>query len=298
MNKLTLLSIVAVFMTACSGRPQSSATDSLAGVKEMVFRIDSLVNSMYGWSPGDSLYDSSIDVLVADIVDAYNATDPKEGMYGDRSEENMRQKKDLEYATWSTFKTLCENGNYEAALNFFLEKNESEQKSNAGQILLFLKHSTHRYVFLSEVLWPLLREYRDDAADLYIEELRTEKTFEDMTIVLHAAGTNYIPEVYPYVVTDLGSVLAHSGEMDEAQNLFDDLTRAVFCMSEDALYANFCGVQYSARLYLQEGMDEQAIASWQNFKEYLENNESAFPENEWRKIMEKIDQEIREINGR
>ena len=290
-----LLAITCLF--ACGQKKQ--VPESLADIKAVVAHLDSTVTAMYGWEPSDSTYNHSVDTLVADIMNQY----PPEGREAGEADYSVpaiqQQAYDEARVTWATFKKLCDEDKYEEALDFYLADKPNEVGKNAGDFLVFFKHSTQRYTFLSAVLLPLMREYKGDEYALkhYIDDLQFEKAMEDFSIALNEENSGYVPEVYPAMVMDLGYALLADGRMDEAQELFGDLVNAVYGITGDALYANFLGTKYGARLYLKDGKDDWAVATWENFKDYLNENKADYTEEELSEIFGKIQEEIDAIQG-
>ncbi len=86
--------------------------------------------------------------------------------------------------TWDAFVSLCGQDRYGEALDFYFADKEDGKGSNAGDFLVHLKHSTYRYTFLSDVLMPLMMEYRDEefALGKFVDLLQLEKSLEDITI--------------------------------------------------------------------------------------------------------------------
>ena len=104
--------------------------------------------------------------------------------------------------TWNTFKALCIQDKFEKALDYY-EGERADGYPRTADFLIYLKHSTYRYYFYSEVLYPLLFEYREseEALDRIISILELEMAMEEASMDMSDNG--YIPEVYPYVVRDL-----------------------------------------------------------------------------------------------
>ena len=295
MKQLYLPFIILVSLAACG--QTKPIPESLTGVKEMVARLDSAVTATYGWEPRDSTYNHSVDTLVANIMDQYDAAhtgQPKQ----ERTEYAIQQQAyDEARVTWAEFKRLIDADEYEKALDFYLGEGASSRGKNSGDFLIFLKHSTHRYVFFTEVLQPLMQEYRGDdyAREEFINLLQLEKALEDASIQMQADYTGYVPEVYPRVVRDLGIALAESGKIDEARDLFYDIIDGVYRLTGSALFANFIASDYAEKLYLIEGDKQGAIANWNRFKEAIEQNKSDFDLEEFEVCMKRIDAAIMAI---
>ena len=209
MKHLLSLALILTIAIACA---QSNAVpENLVGVKEVVTQIDSAVTAMYGWEPADSTYNHATDTLVSSILS--ELSEPPE-----QSDGSVRQEAyDQARITWAEFKRLVDTDAYEKALNFYLSEDKEGKK--AGDFLLYLKHSSQRYAFFSQVLRPLMLEYKGEkyALEDYVNNLRLEKAMEDASIELSANTNGYVPEAYPNVIRDLGFGLAVMGEMEEAE---------------------------------------------------------------------------------
>ena len=295
MKHFFLITII-LALAACGQK--KTVPESLIGVKETVAKLDSAVTAMYGWEPRDSTYNASVDTLVSNIMDQYEEERPGVKS-GERTVHAIEQDAyDEARVTWSQFKKLCDADEYEKALNFYLGEGDDHIKKNAGGFLVFLKHSTHRFIFFSQVLLPLMQEYKGEeyAINDYIDNLQLEKALEDGSIAMGAETTGYIPEAYPYVIKELGSALVSVGKMDEAQDLFGDYINAIYGQTGDALYANFAGTYYAAHLYLQDDNPEGALGTWDNFKDYLEENKADYDPEELSICLKKIDEETSAIS--
>ena len=157
-----VLSLALVFLTLVSCGQKRTIPENLVGVKRAVAMLDSAVTAMYGWEPRDSTYNHSLDTLVAGLMNDYHADDP-EYKYRDGSIPAIQQSAyDEARVTWTEFKRLIDADKYEEALEFYLGEGDDYIKKNSGDFLVFLKHSTQRYVFFSDVLRRLMQEYKGD----------------------------------------------------------------------------------------------------------------------------------------
>ena len=292
-----LLSITTILLCTLSCGQQKTIPESLTDVKTVVARLDSTVTAMYGWEPRDSTYNHSLDTLVAGMMNEYKADDPEYEHQDEGVPAIQQQAYDEARVTWAEFKRLIDADEYEEALNIYLGEGKDYIKKNSGDFLVYLKHSTQRYVFFSQVLLPLIQEYKGEEAaqEDFINNLQLEKALEDMSIELQADNTGYIPEVYPKVVRDLGIALASSGKMDEAHELFYDLIDGVYGLTGSALLANYIASDYAAELYLIEGDKEGAIANWNLFKNAIEQNKANYDPEEVELCLSKIKQAIEEL---
>ena len=288
------LSAGLVFLTLIACGQNKPIPENLNGVKETVAKLDSAVTAMYGWEPRDSTYNHSLDTLVAGMMNEYKANDPEYERQDEGVPAIQQQAYDEARVTWAEFKRLIDADKFEEALNLYLGENKDYIKKNSGDFLVYLKHSTQRYVFFSQVLLPLMQEYKgeDAAREDFINNLQLEKAMEDVSIQLQADNTGYVPEVYPNVVRDLGIALASSGKMDEAHELFYDLIDGVYGLTGSALLANYIASDYAEKLYLIEDDAEGAIANWNRFKEAVEQNKSAYDPEEVEVCLRRIEEAI------
>lgn len=292
MKKLIPLLLAISCFVACGQKRQ--VPESLADIKAVVIHLDSAVTSMYGWEPRDSTYNTAVDTLVADIMSQYPPKDGEQREPDYSTPAIQQQAYDDAGVTWAAFKKLCDEDKYKEALDFYLADKPNNGGKNAGDFLVFFKHSTQRYTFLSAVLLPLMREFKGDdfALKHYIDDLQLEKAMEDFSIALNEETSGYVPEAYPAMVMDLGYALLADGRMEEAQNLFGDIVNAVYGLTGDALYANFLGTKYAAHLYVKDNKDDWALETWENFKEYLNENKTDYSEEELTAVYNKIQDEI------
>ena len=294
--ELAVLAVLSVSTIACGQK--KNVPESLVGIKEKVVQIDSAVNVIYGWEPRDSTHDASVDTLVANVLREYETERPENNLGMESAASIEQSAYDSARETWAEFKRLCNQEKYEAALDYYLADKPNDGGSNAGDFLLFLKHSSYRFYFYSEVLLPLMREYKgaEFARKKYIDLLQLEKALEDTSVALQVDGNEYIPEVYPYLIRDLGLALTDDGRLNEALNLTDDLMNVVYQISGETLYANFVGTQYVAKLYLFLDDKENAIGTWEDFKRFLNDKADDYPADIVKELMDQIQEQIKLIN--
>ena len=295
MRRIIATLAIAVSVIACG--QQKPIPENLSDIKTVVAQLDSAVTAMYGWEPRDSTYNHSMDTLIAGMMNEYKASDPEYERQDEGVPAIQQQAYDEARVTWAEFKRLINADKYEEALNFYLGEGKDYIKKNSGDFLVYLKHSTQRYVFFSQVLLPLMQEYKGDdvAREDFINNLQLEKAMEDVSIQLQTDNTGYVPEVYPNVVRDLGFALASSGKMDEAHELFYDLIDGVYGLTGSALLANYIASDYAAELYLIDGDKEGAIANWNLFKNAIEQNKANYDPEEVELCLNKIEQAIEEL---
>lgn len=255
-----------VFGAGQSPQAPNRIPERLEGVKEAVFFLDSAVNALVGWEANSGI-----------------------------------TTEDLESAerTWAKFKKLCEEDEYEKALDFYYETDEDAQKRHSGDFILFLKHSTNQYVFVSSVLKPLLFEYRDRtfALEELVGILRFQKTLGDLLITANADDDEYVPEVYVLVVRDLGYALAELGRVEEAFDLLEDFVRGIYRLVDSQLRANFLTTIYISSVDMIAGDSDAAIEAWTEFKSYHLAHGDEYDPAELTSWLEQADEEIAEIKS-
>lgn len=293
--EFAVLAALATSTIACGQK--KNVPESLVGIKENVALLDSAVNAIYGWAPRDSTHDASVDTLVANALMEYETERPDRNLDVGSAVTIEQSAYDDARETWAKFKRLCDKEKYEEALDYYLADKINGKGTNAGDFLLFLKHSSYRFYFFSEVLLPLMSEYKgvEFARKQYIDLLQLEKALEDTSIALQADGNGYIPEVYPYVIKDLGLALTADGKLDEALELSEDLINIVYQISGEPLYANFVGTQYAAKLYLVLDDKENAVGVWEDFKRFLDDTADDYPAEIIEEVQTQIQEEINAI---
>ena len=288
---LAFASIVS-FM-ACNETPHALHPEYLRDIMKEVRQIDSAVNAIYGWEPRDSTFNSRTDTVVADMMNRYY----QESIAIDSISNGRQRSYDQARTTWTEFLRLCEEGQFKSALDFYLAKDSCSRSSNAGDFIVHLKHSSNRYKFYSKVLYPLLRAYNDSySADKeYIEVLSAEKVFEEMTILTCAEGNNYVPEVYPMLVIDLGAKLVEVDRIKDAVGFTGRLIEALYRSTGDALYSNFVGTDYACRIYLLADDHDNAIGTWEYFRTFLEDCQEDFDPKEFAIFRRETEKKIEAI---
>ena len=292
MRQVFLFLVLGICSVSCG--QNKAIPENLVGVKNVVAQLDSAVSAMYGWEPRDSTYNPEVTSTVSDILKDYAADNPDhEPQYGNDPVHEQKTYDDAR-VTWAEFKRLCDADKYKEALAFYEDEDADSGKKNAGDFLVFLKHSTQRYLFFSQVLRPLMQEYKGDevALDEYISLLQLEKAMEDFSIEMQADGNGYIPEVYPYVVRDLGFGLVVTGKIDEALEFAGDMAYAVYGLTGDTLFADFTSTQYAAQLYTLNREFEQAVDVWEGYKDYLNENRSDYDPEALEQCLSRIEAEI------
>lgn len=260
---LTILGIV-----SCSQKQKLSP--KLSEVKETVHYLDSLEKAYSKTTKLSSEQEREVNARIDEIVSGY-----KEENRNQMTADSARKFAAEDAAeTWGTFVSLCDQNKFEQALNlYFCEKNNGEGK-NAGDFMVYLQHSSHRYMFYSSVLFPLMTEYRDMEFVLteYADILQIEKAMEDLTIAMNQEGNGYVPNHYPLLITELGRVLAVQGKVEDALALVKDLISAMHAITDDVMYSNYYAAMYGADVYEYAGDTESAISIVENYKDFLNDN--------------------------
>lgn len=297
---IKVLLFLATMLVSFSCGVNTPIPESLLNVKSVVERLDSAVTVMYGWEPRDSTYNRSVDTLVAGIKNQYNEDKPDYSPVGPSTPAVTQGAYNQARKTWAEFKRLVDSDNYEEALDYYFADSGGGEGKNAGDFLAFLKHSTYRYTFDSEVLLPMMQELRGDtfAVDQYIDILHHEKAIEDASIAMNQRDEPYIPEVYPAVMKDLGFALAAAGKMEEALNLSGDLISAVYDITGSAIYANFFGTKYGSQLYEAKDDIETAIGLWENFERYLDEYKDDYSPEELSDMKAHIEREKQALTSK
>ena len=299
MKKSLLTIILAIFaVIGCGQKKNESVPEYLADIKVVVAQLDSSVNSLYGWEPQDSTYNHSVDTWVYDVLEQYKKERPNADI-GVRSEYAIDQKTyDEARVVWAEFKRLCDADMYKEALDLYEGEGSGSHEKNSGYFLVHLKHSTHRFVFFSQVLLPLMKEYRDldYAFENYINVLQLEKAMEDLAFDM-SRDSSYFPEEYPNVVAELGFALTEMGRVQEAIDLVPDMIQGVFAVTGNALVANFNGTKFAAQIYYMIEQEDNSIAVFNHLQKYLEENRSDYDPDELAECLDLIDGEIAEIKG-
>ena len=154
---------------------------------------------------------------------------------------------------WESFVQKFSESKYEEAYNTY--------KNNGADFKVHLTHSTPRYVFLSEVLHPLMQEYENpDSLDIkYLDELAFEYYMQVASIQFATEDNPYVPEVHHLTIIDYGRALNQAGRREEALNLTPELKDAVLFLTEDAMEANYAIAAYGAHLFYDSGENEAVI---------------------------------------
>ena len=172
--------------------------------------------------------------------------------------------RDSAKVVWESFVQKFRESKYEEAYNTY--------KNNGANFKVHLIHSTPRYVFLSEVLHPLMKEYENpDSLEIqYLDELAFEYYMQVASIQFATEGNPYIPEVHHLIIIDYGRALNQAGRREEALDLTLELKDAVLFLTEDAMEANYAIAAYGAYLFYDSGENEAAIAILTSLKSKIQ----------------------------
>lgn len=163
--------------------------------------------------------------------------------------------------TWNSFVKQCNSKNYKAAYDIYTK--------NVAHFKIHLKHSSPRYLFLRDILKPLMDEYEnpDSIATKYLNELALEYYMQVASIQLAAEDNPYIPSAHPDTIFDYGRVLNKNGRSEEAHNLAFELRDVVRFLTDNNMERNFAMSVYRATLYNDIGKSDIAIEIFSSLKE-------------------------------
>lgn len=196
---------------------------------------------------------------------------------------------DIAKNTWTQFETFCFKRDYKGAYGLF---NEEEKP---GDFLVYLKHSSARYKFDTDVLRPIIYEYeQEDVADsLYIKILETEYWLENGTMRL---GAGNIPDPYPVLVTEFGCLLSKVGRIDDAFGLLEDFAYAVKSLTGDLVFTYYKLTLLIADFHSAAGNVEAALKTLEDYKAYSAEHMSTFrEEKEYKHYMSLVDKRMSEL---
>lgn len=154
---------------------------------------------------------------------------------------------------WDSFILQCNENKYEEAYNNY--------RKHRGDFKVHLTHSTPRYIFISNVLYPLMQKYENpDSLEIkYLDELELEYYMQVSSIQLASEDNPYIPEVHHLTIIDYGRALNRCGRGEEAHNLTTELKDAVLFLTGDEMEAHFAVFEYGANLFNDSGETDTAI---------------------------------------
>lgn len=165
---------------------------------------------------------------------------------------------------WNTMKEYLVNNRFKDAYDLY--------KNNRGNIIVHLAHSSARFPFLSEIVWPLLSEFEDiDSAMVsYRDDLAFEYWMQVASIQFSTEGNSYMPEVHPETIKEYGCLLSKTGREAEALTMADELLESLIALGSDEMHANTERALYGAVVMYNAGYLNEAIGILEDFKALAE----------------------------
>lgn len=177
--------------------------------------------------------------------------------------EPTKERRDSAQITWNSFVKQCNNKNYKAAYDIYTK--------NGAHFKIHLQHSSPRYIFLRDILKPLMDKYEDpDSIEIkYLDELAFEYYAQAASIQIATEDKPYMPISHPDIIFDYGRALNKKGRSEEAHNLSIELRDAVLCLTNDDVEANHIAFIYGATLYKDLGEIDKAMWVLTTLKEKM-----------------------------
>lgn len=189
---------------------------------------------------------------------------------------------------WNTFSTFCKNGKMPEALDFY------RTGDNSLKIVTALYHSTLRFTFDTEVLWPIMVTCSEnDPREEFLDVLLMEKALQDMSLV-GGADDVYVPETYSDLLIQTGHLLSAIGRLDDALHMSEDMQKAATLATGSPLVGMVTAARYRATVMCVAGKQDDAIASLQDTMNSLI---ASTPKKNAEEYEEMIDILRQEING-
>lgn len=194
---------------------------------------------------------------------------------------------------WEAFKAFCDCEQYKEALQIY------EEGENNISILSYIRDYNTIYLFLDSVLAPirLLCQETEDALKSYTEDLRIEYIL--CAIKLHGFYDQQegieIPEVTPFVIRDLGTLMAKQGNMDEAMELMEDYAYAVYGLGASGAFLNLSLATLTSGYQEAAGNYQDAIQTLQDYIDYTSdeiNRDPGTPASEYDEYIQQAKQKI------
>ena len=186
------------------------------------------------------------------------------------------------------FSTFCKNGKMPEALDFY------RTGDNSLKIVTALYHSTLRFTFDTEVLWPIMVTCsEDDPREEFLDVLLMEKALQDMSLV-GGADDVYVPETYSDLLIQTGHLLSAIGRLDDALHMSEDMQKAATLATGSPLVGMVTAARYRATVMCVAGKQDDAIASLQDTMNSLI---ASTPKKNAEEYEEMIDLLRQEING-
>ena len=170
------------------------------------------------------------------------------------------------HLVWDKFCNLCVKGKFKKAYEYYKD-------NNYGEFMVYLKVSSYRYAFLTNILWPFMQEYESpsDALSEYVSLLKLEYSMEQMSMMMNSGEDYYTPEHYPALIMELGNALAMSGNDEEAIAMSEDLMHTLCMQTGNEVLSNFMTASYASGVLSIAGKNSLAIDVLETFKQYVEN---------------------------
>lgn len=266
--------LAAIILTSCGQRVQTTKYKVLdpVEIKQTIEMIDSARLSLVGFEPKEQEYR------------------PEANPFGVPSQESY----DSSVVVWNSFVELCKKDKFKEAYDYYNEG------GNSVEFIICLKHSTNQYIFYKDVLKPMMYEFEPkDSADVkYMATLAFEYTLEEFMMQYWAGETDYVPDTFPYLTIELGTMLAGQGQIDEALEMVDSFGYAVQGLNGNPAFTNFNIALYVAHLYYAAGDIAQAIETLEDYKEYTaEHKDPDRDPQEYDYYCSYVDREIERMSG-
>lgn len=180
------------------------------------------------------------------------------------SDSSARATYDSAAVVWNTMKEYLVNNRFKDAYDLY--------KNDRGNIIIHLAHSSARFPFLTEIVWPLLKKFEDvdTAMASYRDALALEYYMQVASIQFSTEGNSYMPEVHPETIKRYGCLLGKIGREEEALVMGDELVKSLIVLGADELHANAERALYAAVVMYNAGYLNKAIGILEDFKALAE----------------------------
>ena len=259
MNRKVLTAFAATVLAAgfllsaasCKAKEEFKVIDP-DSVNGVIAQIDSSLAALKGFEPDEAGFSDGL---------------PASGAYSQATYDSAR-------VTWKEFTRLCAVHKFKKAYELYYAEGRS------GDFLVHLKTARNRYVFDSSVLWPLIAEFETDkqvAVKKYIDAVELEYLLESATMATAKGDSDYIPELFPMLVKDLGNLLSISGRLDDALGLVDDYAYAIEGQYGNPAYTTYCTAILTAGFYNSADEYRKAIGALEGYIQYVSAPENRNP---------------------
>ena len=266
--------LAAIVITACGQRVQTARYRVINPeyIKETIEKLDSSRLALVDFEPKEQEYQ------------------PEEYLFGVPTQESY----DSSVVVWNTFIELCKNDKFKEAYDYYNEE------GNSVEFIICLKHSTNQYIFFKDVLRPIMYEFEPkDSADVkYLDILSFEYSLDEFMMQYWAGKTDYVPDSFPFLAIELGTMLAEQGQIDEALEMVKSFCYAVQGLNGNPAYTNFNIAMYVAHIYYAAGDIAQAIETLEDYKAYTaEHKHLDRDPQEYDYYFSYVDREIERMSG-